>query len=835
MSFNWHSKFKIACCRPSAAQMIDDEVNFGNIFDASEEVQVTAKFGPKQRPKTRKTALSSRSAAPNPTEETGDRKVGTFSQVNSSKELTSQERTSLMCPSTESVDIIAGSHSILDTPLEDALTVPQGSLSGASAADRTSQYGEHNDDPSKLATHQENLVVSDINVPPNSSCSKAIDDIVEFGDMCDVQIEEERVTKFQPKVQTKLLKEIAKSRKTNQKVETSTVDVVTQNGKGNNIQTRLHGDPVQDPKSHESVQIPDSEGLLATDNSKGCNLANLNNLLEESVQEETIAKFRSDLQPNLGKASSQVAAIKINVVAVAPIVGVCDSNNDMYKEPKDQETITGPVAWSPQAVHADVDLDNHNEPINPPIDGTQSMFGEVPGTAFTGREKGKSKSVSFALSDVSGIASPIDTNSEMGNIGDSCSDKLTDENLSNSSRHIAEKHSITKDQYSNEQDHEREPLDHAVQQQPKSDVGERASSMKRRCRKKVQKVGTPNHTVDDYFGEDCVEPSLAEEDNDTGDHYTTGNKHKARKKSRGGVEESQQQKAQKNKSKVSSRGRKRTLKDESTEKPEKKLTHRIRQRIPKEVKALLETPREQIKPMKLCASHLRLLQEARERVDPKGIPSGPSSNTRNFQLDDMDDLGYRDEEARFFDNDITEEHVQNATKLNYHSYMNKPARGKWSKSDTDLFYEGLRQFGIDFAMIQQLFPDKTRHQVRQKFKSEERKNPLLVHDAIVHRSGDNLYFKKVIKQLNIEDVVLPDIKSTQKQDGASSERGPGNENVLDDLNEEENSSNWLNEEHDVQMADVEEEHGEQMDDVEEERDLGNDGGDDDLGDVFDWY
>ena len=63
----------------------------------------------------------------------------------------------------------------------------------------------------------------------------------------------------------------------------------------------------------------------------------------------------------------------------------------------------------------------------------------------------------------------------------------------------------------------------------------------------------------------------------------------------------------------------------------------------------------------------------------------------------------------------------------------------------------------------------------------------------------------------------------------------GFQNVLDDLYGEENSSNWLNEEHDVQMADVEEEHGEQMDDVEEERDLGNDGGDDDLGDVFDWY
>lgn len=143
------------------------------------------------------------------------------------------------------------------------------------------------------------------------------------------------------------------------------------------------------------------------------------------------------------------------------------------------------------------------------------------------------------------------------------------------------KHSITEDQYSNDQDHEREPLDNTVEQQPNSDVGEIASSMKLRCRKKLQKVGTPNHTVDDYFDQDCVEPSLAEEDNDSGDDYTTGNKRKARKKSRDGVEESQQQKVQKNKSKVSSRGRKRTLKDELATKPEKKLTHRIRQRTPK--------------------------------------------------------------------------------------------------------------------------------------------------------------------------------------------------------------------------------------------------------------
>ncbi|PVH66175.1 hypothetical protein PAHAL_1G170700 [Panicum hallii] len=435
-----------------------------------------------------------------------------------------------------------------------------------------------------------------------------------------------------------------------------------------------------------------------------------------------------------------------------------------------------------------------------------------------GREKGKGKSVSFGLSDASGVVTPTDTNSEMGNFSNSCNDKLTDENLRNLSQQTVEKeHNDNESWY-----HEGEPLDHAVEQLPKSGIGENRSSMKLRSRKKSQKVGTPKHT-DDYFDEDCVEPSLVEEDNDSGDDYTAGTNRKVRKKSRDDVEEPQQQNVQKDKSQVSSRGRKRTLKDASAEKPEKKLTHRIRQRRAKEVKTLLEKPHE-INPMKLSAAHLRLLQEARECVNAKENPSGPSSNTSSFQFHDMDDLDYGDEEARNFDNDRTQNHVQDTKKLNYHSYMNKQTRGKWSKSDTDVFYQGLRQFGSDFAMIQQLLPDKTRQQVRAKFKTEEKKNPLLVHDAIIHRSGvillnsDNLYFKKVIKNLNIEDVAQQEINNTHKQDGASSE--PGKEDALDDCIHEEDDSNWLDEEPGVQKP--------------EEHASGNDD-DGDLGDVFDWY
>ncbi|VAI49988.1 unnamed protein product [Triticum turgidum subsp. durum] len=174
-----------------------------------------------------------------------------------------------------------------------------------------------------------------------------------------------------------------------------------------------------------------------------------------------------------------------------------------------------------------------------------------------------------------------------------------------------------------------------------------------------------------------------------------------------------------------------------------------------------------------------------------------------------------------YDNDRIENHVlENATKLNYYSYMNKQTRAKWSKSDTDLFYQGLQQFGSNFAMIQQLFPDKSRDQVRQKFKTEEKKHPMQVHDAILHRSRDTLYLKQVIKQLNIEDLQRG-MNSAQKQEVGSIEGDTGNEDFIE---EEENGSNWSDKELGTRQSEARE--GEHV--------SGN--ADDDLDlDVFDWY
>ncbi|TVU10814.1 hypothetical protein EJB05_44366, partial [Eragrostis curvula] len=488
---------------------------------------------------------------------------------------------------------------------------------------------------------------------------------------------------------------------------------------------------------------------------------------------------------------------------------------------------------------------------------------------------------------------------------------------------------------------EGKPSDHAVKQQPKSHVGEIGSSIKLRSREKLQKVGISQHTAEDYFDEDFVELSASEQDNESSVDYTAGSKRKIRQMSRDGAEEPQQQGIQNDESKVPSWGRKKTSKDAPTEKSEKKLTHRIRQKIMKEVKTLLEKPYAEIDHKKLSAAHLRLLQEARERINGKEILSGPSLNARqllNPIVQAARDAGQRlaqpllglllprpalarrrrrpplqasqgapstmpapigqrkatsasdagppapltarapaDERpsirARRSEGDAvhrplawtspslgrdsglrigavglrwTRVILSLRISWNCSSQHENPDDFEYDRYDEDrtetnenvstclfllvtlhfvffllILVQGLRQFGIDFAMIQQLFPDKTRHHVRRKFRTEEKNNPMLIQHAVIHRCGDNLYFKKVIKQLNIDDV-LPDISSTRKQDGASNEGGPSNENALDDfINEEENSPNRMDKEQYMPISDVEEE-----DHVP--------GNTDDLGDIFDW-
>jgi len=59
----------------------------------------------------------------------------------------------------------------------------------------------------------------------------------------------------------------------------------------------------------------------------------------------------------------------------------------------------------------------------------------------------------------------------------------------------------------------------------------------------------------------------------------------------------------------------------------------------------------------------------------------------------------------------------------------KPIR--WSTADTERFYNALQQTGADFTLIQTMFPDRTRRQIKAKFRTEERLHPQLVDAALM--------------------------------------------------------------------------------------------------------
>ncbi|XP_061369326.1 uncharacterized protein LOC133312165 isoform X2 [Gastrolobium bilobum] len=195
--------------------------------------------------------------------------------------------------------------------------------------------------------------------------------------------------------------------------------------------------------------------------------------------------------------------------------------------------------------------------------------------------------------------------------------------------------------------------------------------------------------------------------------------------------------------------------EKTTKEPPKKFSHSTRRRKRCVDKALLEIPEDELDPRTLPIKDIILLAEHRERRAKKEATTSKAFSTNQSGGDSLHEAGANNEEetlgsedGRDTGDDQASESIPFASSLfNYQSFMDKAPRGKWSKQDTELFYEAIRQFGTDFSMIQQLFPGRTRHQVKLKYKKEERQHPLLLSDAVNNRAKDHYHFKLVIERL----------------------------------------------------------------------------------------
>lgn len=84
---------------------------------------------------------------------------------------------------------------------------------------------------------------------------------------------------------------------------------------------------------------------------------------------------------------------------------------------------------------------------------------------------------------------------------------------------------------------------------------------------------------------------------------------------------------------------------------------------------------------------------------------------------------------RELDSDVIYE--SSSTYTTSHRYTKKPFYIKnWNEKETQKFYEILSKTGTDFTMMTLWFPERTRMEIKRKFKREEKRNPTKISQAL---------------------------------------------------------------------------------------------------------
>ncbi|XP_011010994.1 PREDICTED: uncharacterized protein LOC105115711 isoform X2 [Populus euphratica] len=252
----------------------------------------------------------------------------------------------------------------------------------------------------------------------------------------------------------------------------------------------------------------------------------------------------------------------------------------------------------------------------------------------------------------------------------------------------------------------------------------------------------PGSSVDEEDND--YEPRGDEESDDENRVEIAPRKKRASKKSKEPVN--------KNEKSVRKRNKSIDTPEQSTQKPRKKFSHSTRRNKRCVNKDLLNMPEDEIDFKRLPIRDIILFAEYKERLatTTSKIPPNNQSTDNPFhgEYSHNEEDGFASEQDVTHGDDQTYVRAQPSSSLfNYQSFMDRAPNSRWSKQDTELFYEGIQQFGTDLSMIQQLFPGRTRHQVKLKYKKEERQHPLRLHEALSSRPKDNSYFEKLIEQL----------------------------------------------------------------------------------------
>ncbi|KYN14095.1 Transcription factor TFIIIB component B'' like protein [Trachymyrmex cornetzi] len=110
---------------------------------------------------------------------------------------------------------------------------------------------------------------------------------------------------------------------------------------------------------------------------------------------------------------------------------------------------------------------------------------------------------------------------------------------------------------------------------------------------------------------------------------------------------------------------------------------------------------------------------------------------------------------------------------NFHSggfYKRHKRSKEWPKWETFKFYRVLNVVGTDFLLMQTLFPNRSRQEIKQKYKKEERVNRQLVEKALkYHQEFDTDMLQEQLEMLqNLENIQNTSKKAPEKSKSGQS-------------------------------------------------------------------
>jgi len=119
---------------------------------------------------------------------------------------------------------------------------------------------------------------------------------------------------------------------------------------------------------------------------------------------------------------------------------------------------------------------------------------------------------------------------------------------------------------------------------------------------------------------------------------------------------------------------------------------------------------------------------------PSMAPQLKLDENGNITIDENSLMVATDAPSTSLDDNQVARVVDGPDRINSASYSKRTTTERWTKEETELFYRGLQQFGTDFSLVAQLFPKRTRKQVKAKFKREEKTAPEKVDAALSART-----------------------------------------------------------------------------------------------------